>query len=122
MNYDREIVGSTIVVPNLDYAYLSAKILDDYAIKNNIEGFYTEQPTIGSVKFHLKANDKLYVAVIFISANSDDGITLSKLCFTIAEQLIQIKTRLNAIYEKDTHGCDKIALYRELYSIAECLI
>ena len=110
-----------IRVPNDEYAEIGKRIIKDYAQKHGCQYKGSIINYIGNVSC-MMYNDDTLIHFEFVISDIEDTLNISKLCGYIAQSIINMKCASNPIYAKEMHGCDKIALYRELYSIAECLI
>lgn len=110
-----------IRVPNDEYAEIGKRIIRDYAQKhgNQYEGSIINYMGNESCMMY---NDDTLIHFEFAISDMESNFDISELCDHIAQSIIDMKNASNPIYAKEMHGCDKIALYRELYSIAECLI
>ena len=113
--------STCICVPNDEYAEIGKGIIKDYAQKHKCQYKGSIVNYIGNVSC-MMYNDDTLIHFEFVISNMEDTFNISELCGHITQSIIDMKSVSNPIYAKEMHGCDKIALYRELYSIAECLI
>ena len=113
--------SACICVPNEECAEIGKRIIKDYAQKHRCQYKGSIVNYIGNVSC-MMYNDDTLIHFEFVISNMEDTFNISELCGHITQSIIDMKSVSNPIYAKEMHGCDKIALYRELYSIAECLI